>query len=62
MGMDVANQDHIFQIFRRLPNAKNIAGTGMGLAICKKIAELNGGKIWFDSVLLEGSRFYVELT
>lgn len=40
---------------------KNEKGTGLGLTICKELAELNGGKIWVESTQNVGSKFYVEL-
>ena len=55
-GFDVQYVDKVFQLFQRLDN--NVKGTGIGLAHCKKIVELNGGKIWADSSIGIGSTFY----
>lgn len=60
LGFEEKYKDRIFGIFQRLHTDKN-GGTGMGLAICKRIIEKQGGKIWADSILNEGSTFYFSL-
>ncbi len=57
IGIDAQHHDKIFEIFHRLHSEDEFPGTGIGLATCRKIVELHGGKIWVDSVPGEGSCF-----
>lgn len=61
MGIDPANYDKIFDMFARLHSSVRYPGTGMGLAICKKIVNSYEGSIWVESKLGEGSIFFFTL-
>jgi len=57
IGMDPANSQRIFEPFRRLHGEESYPGSGIGLAVCERIVEQHGGRIWVQSVLGEGSEF-----
>jgi len=59
IGIDNRYYDRVFELFKRMDNVKNIEGTGVGLAIVKRIVERHDGRIWFESKLNAGSVFYV---
>lgn len=61
IGIDMKYGNRIFELFRRLDNVKNIEGTGVGLAIAKRIVEKHSGKIWLESRLGHGTKFYIAL-
>ena len=57
IGMDPADAERIFGIFQRAPAAAEYPGTGIGLALCKKIIERHSGRIWVESCVGEGATF-----
>ena len=60
IGIEREYFDQIFQTFQRL-HGHRYPGTGIGLAVCKKIVERHGGQIWLDSVVGQGTTFYVTI-
>ncbi|WP_017304794.1 PAS domain S-box protein [Spirulina subsalsa] len=59
IGIPPKHQARIFQIFQRLHTANEYPGSGIGLAICEKIVQRHGGKIWVKSQEKQGSTFYL---
>jgi chemotaxis family two-component system sensor kinase Cph1 len=56
-GIDPANHDRIFELFRRLEPTGPATGTGLGLAICARVVDLHGGRIWVRSTVGQGATF-----
>ncbi len=58
IGIDEEYHEAVFELFRRLHTASEYSGTGVGLALCKRIVEIHGGRIWVNSAKDQGSTFY----
>jgi signal transduction histidine kinase len=60
-GIPVKDQERIFALFQRLHTAREAPGTGIGLALCRRIVARHGGRIWVESLPGEGSTFHFTL-
>jgi signal transduction histidine kinase len=60
-GFDAGEREQVFEMFQRGRRGAGLPGTGIGLAICRRVAERQGGRIWIDPDFDRGSRLCVEL-
>ena len=61
IGFDMRYHDRIFEIFQRLHRAEDYPGTGIGLAIVRKVMQRMGGNVWGESTPGQGATFYLEV-
>jgi signal transduction histidine kinase len=61
IGIEPAHLDRVFDMFRRLHSSRAYPGTGMGLAMCKRIVQLHAGRIWASSCPDVGTQIHVIL-
>jgi two-component system CheB/CheR fusion protein len=61
IGVHLNSAERVFQVFQRLHTREQYEGTGIGLAICRKIVEHHGGRIWLESEVGKGTTFYFTL-
>ena len=61
IGIDMQFADRVFEVFQRLHTRQQYEGTGIGLAVCRRIVEQHGGRIWLESEVGKGTTFFFTL-
>jgi signal transduction histidine kinase len=61
LGIPADQQQRLFQRFARAHNTQGIIGVGLGLYLCRELVERHGGRIWFESIEVQGSTFFIAL-
>ena len=61
IGIDPEYAETVFEVFQRLHTSDAYPGTGIGLAVCKRIVQRHGGRIWFESEVCKGTTFFFTL-
>ena len=61
IGISDAHKERVFEVFHRLDPSSKVSGEGLGLTIVRRILDRLGGRVWLESELGKGSKFYIEL-